>query len=200
MTDDPIMEFKEPFSLFEQWLNEAKQEPKIKEPTAMTIATRAKDGDLTSRVVLCRGWSQKGFVFYTNYQSLKGQNLEFDPHISALFYWDPLFRQIKISGTAKKIDRADSVAYWNQRPRENQLSQWVSRQSETVASREKLDSLWKAANEEFNGKPIPCPEYWGGFLIEPKSMEFWIGQSNRLHDSFIFKRLNTHWTIARLFP
>lgn len=200
MSDHPIFQYQEPFSLLDQWIKEAQGEPKIKEATAMTVTTRSQGGELTSRVVLCRGWSQNGLVFYSNYKSLKGKDLESDPHISALFYWDPLFRQIKISGKATKTSRADSVNYWNQRPRENQLSQWISRQSEQVDSRATLNQLWQKAEKDFEGKPIPCPEHWGGYLIEPITIEFWIGQTNRLHDSFVFKRSGTTWTIARLFP
>ena len=201
-SDDWIMEIganSQPMTIFSAWMEEAKAHPGIKEPSAMSVATVGA-GDLHSRVVLCRAWSDAGFMFFTNYNSVKGQDLARDPRVAAVFYWDPMFRQVCISGRAKKTSRADSQTYWKARPRDNQLSQFISRQSETVASREDLEAAWTKANKDFAGREVPCPEHWGGYLIEPSKIEFWVGHTGRLHDRYQFEKSASAWTFRRLCP
>lgn len=189
-----------PLDLFNAWMADAKAEPKIKDPNAMALATVNRSGEPQLRVVLCKSWSEEGFVFYTNYNSRKGRDILENPLVAANFYWDPLFRQVKIVGRAKKTSRAISEAYWKSRPRESQLSQWISHQSETVDSRVTLEKAWHAAEMKFASSEIPCPEHWGGYVIEPSAIEFWLGQPGRLHDRFVFEKSNSTWTLRRLYP
>ncbi len=189
-----------PFSIFEEWMTKAKAAPQIREPTAMTVSTFNSTGDLHSRVVLCKQWSEEGFVFYSNYQSRKGAELEKNKHVALLFYFDPFFKQIKISGTAEKTSRETSVAYWRSRHRDSQLSQFISQQSQPIGSRAELEALWAAADKKYADQEIPCPEHWGGYLVRPKTFEFWIGYVHRLHDRFEFEKAPTGWTFRRLCP
>lgn len=190
----------DPLTVFEEWMKEAKAEKAIREPTAMALATSGKSGELGVRVVLCKDWSEKGFVFFTNYHSRKGLDLARNSAAAAVFYWDPLFRQVKIEGEVEKTSRAESDAYWNSRPRDSQLSQFVSRQSEVITSRENLEKAWAEADKRFQGLTIPCPIHWGGYVIKPRSIEFWIGRPGRLHDRFSFEKDAVGWTFRRLSP
>lgn len=191
----------DPMLAFDAWMNEAKQNAAIREPSAMSVATVDKKGQVHTRVVLCRGWSDGGFTFFTNYHSQKGHDLDQSPSIGAVFYWDPMFRQVKISGRAEKTSRQVSVDYWNARPRANQLSQYVSKQSEELPTRELLDQAWADAENKFLNQPIPCPEHWGGYRIEPSEIEFWLGQTGRLHDRWVYRKNQTGpWTFRRLYP
>lgn len=198
--DPDIGADSQPLDVFKTWLSAAQHHPHIREATAMTVATTGPDGALHGRVVLCKQWSEAGFVFFTNYQSRKGLDLNQNDQVAAVFYWDALFRQIKISGHAQRISRADSSAYWKGRPRESQLSQYISRQSEVAASRQELERAWHQAEVEFKGKVIPCPAHWGGYLIVPQQLEFWIGRPGRLHDRFQFEKTRPGWTFRRLYP
>lgn len=165
----------------------------------MSLATT--DGkELHSRIVLCRGWGEEGFTFYTNYNSRKGVDLAANPEASAVFYWDPVFRQVCISGKVTKTARADSEKYWNARERDSQISQYVSHQSQEVKSREELEQNWTKAEQEFAGKAIPCPAHWGGYVLVPRKIEFWIGRPGRLHDRYEFQRQKTSWSFRRLYP
>jgi pyridoxamine 5'-phosphate oxidase len=188
-----------PLDVFKLWLEEATNHPGIKEASAMSLAT--SDGkELHSRIVLCRGWDQKGFTFFTNYNSRKGLDLAADHEASAVFYWDPVFRQVCISGTVSKTSREVSESYWNGRPRESQLSQYISHQSQPVDSREELEKAWTKAEQEFADRAIPCPKHWGGYVLEPRCIEFWIGRPGRLHDRFEFRKAKQGWAFRRLFP
>ena len=189
-----------PFKIFETWLAEAKTHPGIKEATAMAFATVGATGDLHNRIVLLKDFSDQGFTFFTNYASLKGQDLKSHPKAAAVFYWDPMFRQVKISGRVEKVERSISEAYWASRPRESQISQFISKQSQPVDSRETLDNEWAKAEVEFRGREIPCPADWGGYLIVPQLIEFWIGRAGRLHDRLVFEKHNSAWTFRRLYP
>lgn len=189
-----------PLDVFTAWMADAQAEPRIKEPNAMALATVNRAGEPQLRVVLCKVWSEEGFIFYTNYNSRKGHDISENPRVAANFYWDPLFRQVKITGLAKKTSRTVSETYWNSRARESQLSQWISHQSETVDSRATLEKAWHAAETKFAGREIPCPEHWGGYLIEPTAIEFWVGQPGRLHDRFYYEKRSSTWTLSRLYP
>lgn len=188
-----------PFEIFESWFQKAKSTPGIKEPSAMTLSTCSKEQP-ASRVVLLKEINSDGFIFYTNYKSQKSKHLDQNPQASLLFYWDPLGLQVRVSGLAHKVKREISEEYWGTRPRGSQLSQWISHQSEIAESREQLEGLVEQAEREFEGKPIPCPKDWGGFVLIPKVFEFWIGRENRLHDRFKFTRQDGDWAVVRLFP
>lgn len=189
-----------PLHIFDLWMTEAKTNGLIREPTAMCVATGNAAGELHVRTVLCKHWSNDGFVFFTNYQSQKGRDLAERPNAAAVFYWDPLARQIKLSGEVQKTTRAESEQYWASRPRESQLSQYISHQSQPVASREAMEEAWKQADIKFKDREIPCPENWGGFVLRPQVIEFWVGQPGRLHDRYEYRKSETHWTFRRLYP
>lgn len=189
----------QPLTVFETWMQEVKLLG-LKEPAAMTLATVDAEGAPHARIVLCRGWSTEGFVFYTNYASQKGQDLAANPRASLVFYWDVLQRQIRIDGEVVKTSAQESDEYWRKRARESQLSQYVSRQSEPVASREELERAQKAAEEKFAGRDVPRPEHWGGYRLKPKAIEFWMGRPGRLHDRHQYVKTNEHWTYRRLSP
>lgn len=189
-----------PIDIFNHWMDEARAHSGIREPIAMALATEDSEGRLHNRVVLCKSWSENGFTFFTNYLSAKGRDLAHRPFAGAVFYWDPLVRQVRISGPVEKVSRQESEEYWRSRPRDSQLSQYISRQSEEVSSREELERLKALAATEFEGREVPCPEHWGGYLLLPESMEFWIGQPGRLHDRFQFQKSRNAWTFRRLYP
>jgi pyridoxamine 5'-phosphate oxidase len=189
-----------PLQLLESWIGEARADAKVKEPTAMSISTLNSNGAISSRIVLLKEIQSEELVFYTNYLSPKGEDLKLNPRIAALFYWDPLFRQVRIEGSVSLSSRQQSEEYWNSRPRESQLSQWISNQSRPAKDRHELTSLVDQARKDFDGKPIPCPEHWGGYQIQPDKIEFWVGQENRLHDRFLFLKQKGLWTAQRLFP
>lgn len=200
MQEADILKLTEPYGLFEQWMSEAKANSDVREATAMSLATVSAEGTPQVRVVLCKSWGPEGFTFFTNYDSQKGRDLAKHPTVACDFYWDAMFRQIKIVGTVAKTSRAESEAYWKTRPRDSQLSQFISKQSEIAASRAQLETLWQQADEQFKNKEIPCPLNWGGYRITPKTIEFWFGRKSRLHDRFLFEKVQSNWTIARLFP
>ena len=183
-------------------MTEARATPTIKEANAMSVATVNSRGHVHARVVLCKSWSAEGFVFYTNYESQKGQDLAQNPNAAAVFYWDPLFKQVKVSGEMNKTSRETSVAYWDSRARDSQLSQYISRQSQPAPSREQLERDWAAADAQFKDRPVPCPEHWGGYRLNPRSIEFWVGRHGRLHDRHVFSRpgADQSWTYTRLYP
>ena len=189
-----------PLDIFTAWMAEAKADPAVREATAMTVATQGPGGELHARVVLCKEWTDEGFFFYSNYHSQKGRDLEADPEAAAVFYWDPLFRQVRVVGRARRTSREISERYWNSRPRASQISGFVSHQSAPVASREALTAEWAETERRFAGRPIPCPPHWGGYVLEPRRIEFWFGQPNRLHDRFEFEKTPTNWTFRRLSP
>lgn len=190
----------QPIDIFKAWMDEAKKQPGIREATAMAVSTLSGQGQLHSRVVLCKDWTAEGFTFFSNYKSRKGLDLQQNAQASAVFYWDPMFRQVCISGKVSRTSRQVSEEYWNSRPRASQLSQWISRQSQEASSREELERLWQEADHKFTGKQIPCPEHWGGYLLVMDCIEFWLGQANRLHDRYEFQKSGNHWTFRRLYP
>ncbi len=189
-----------PLKILEAWIEEARADARVKEPTAMSISTLGASGVISSRIVLLKEIQNEDLVFYTNYLSPKGEDLKLNPKIAALFYWDPLFRQVRFEGSVKQSSRQQSEKYWNSRPRESQLSQWISNQSRPAKDRFELKNLVDQARKDFDGKPIPCPEHWGGYQIRPDKIEFWIGQDNRLHDRFVFLKQQEVWKSQRLFP
>ena len=166
-----------------------------------SIATVNADGVPSIRTVLLKDISNDGLTFYTNYDSRKGLELAENSKIAVNFYWDKTFKQIKILGTTEKVPRETSEAYWKTRPRESQISQWVSKQSQPVSSLVELNDLYTNAELELSNKEIPCPKNWGGYLIKPYEIEFWTGKAHRFHDRFKFlKKESSNWLGQRLFP
>jgi pyridoxamine 5'-phosphate oxidase len=166
----------------------------------MTLATAAKDGQPSARVVLLKSFDEHGFVFYTNYQSRKGQDLAENPRASLLFYWSQLWRQVRIDGVVEKISAAESETYFQSRPLGSKLGAWASNQSEVVADRETLEARFAELEKRFGGQ-VPRPEHWGGYRLRPNSIEFWQGRDNRLHDRLRYRLQDDGgWVIQRLGP
>ncbi len=180
---------------------EAQQASQISEPTAMILASASPQGEVTTRTLLLKELGPEGLIFYSNYQSEKGRQLAENPQASLHFYWDPLFRQVRIQGTVQKLSRQKSETYWRSRDRESQLSQWVSRQSEPLEEGKSLDQLVQEARNQHEGREVPCPKHWGGYLLKPELMEFWVGRPHRLHDRVRFLRQDQNlWKSQQLYP
>ena len=190
----------DPVNQFLAWLEEAFQEGVI-EPTAMSLATSSRDGFTLMRTVLLKGIDQRGFVFYTNLKSRKALQINENPQVSLLFPWLALERQVLITGTAERLPLKESLEYFSSRPRESQLSAWASHQSEPISSREALEMIWANMKDKFAHGKVPLPSFWGGYRIQPKTIEFWQGGKMRLHDRFeYFKAKDRTWQIRRLSP
>jgi pyridoxamine 5'-phosphate oxidase len=190
----------DPLAQFDKWWQEAIHAG-IDEPNAMTLATASADGMPDARIVLLKGFSEKGFAFYTNYQSVKGQQLLENPRAALVFFWKELERQVRISGLVSLASGKMSDDYFNSRPEGSQIGAWASPQSEPIESREWLEENERMMEREFNGKTIPRPPHWGGYLVRPVRMEFWQGRPSRLHDRLLYSLQPTGaWKIERLAP
>ena len=189
-----------PIRQFANWFTAA-IEASIRDVNAMSLATAGRDARPSVRIVLLKSFDQDGFVFFTNYESAKGKQLEANPYAALGFYWIELDRQIRLSGKVEKTSREESQAYFHSRPVGSQLGAWASRQSEIVDARRVLDARMAEMTERFRNKRIPLPPHWGGYRLKPEIMEFWQGRRNRLHDRFCYTRLaNRSWQIDRLAP
>ena len=187
-----------PFQQFRTWFDEARAADII-EPNAMTLATADENGVPSARIVLLKGLDERGFVFYTNYESRKGQELARNPHAALVFWWGALERQVRIEGSTSRIDRAESEAYFHSRPQDSQLGAWASEQSRPV-TREQLEQRMADLKAQYDGKPIPKPEHWCGYRLSPSAIEFWQGRSSRLHDRLRYQLQGDSWTVERLAP
>ena len=189
----------DPFSMFRRWLREA-LDAGLHEPNAMVLSTVAGDGRPSSRMVLLKGLDEHGFVLFTNHTSRKADELAANPRCTLLFPWHPLERQVRIEGTASVLDRGEVETYHRTRPREAQLGAWASRQSQPVASRAELAAAYDAVAARFEGQDVPVPDHWGGYRIEPESVEFWQGRPGRMHDRLVYGRDGDGWRTQRLAP
>ncbi len=191
---------KDPIEQFEKWFLEA-VESKVPEANAMNLATVNSEGKPGSRIVLLKGIEDRKFIFYTNYQSQKGTELEENPACALTFFWPELERQIRIEGNAFRVDEKKSVAYFQSRPRGSQVGAWSSPQSTVIESREILEERKRKIEEKFEGVTVlPKPHQWGGFEIDPIMIEFWQGRPSRLHDRIQYVKVDTIWKIQRLAP
>ncbi|XP_043910908.1 pyridoxine-5'-phosphate oxidase [Protopterus annectens] len=204
----------DPIKQFAEWFKEVAACPSIGEANAMCLATCTKDGRPSARVVLLKGFGEDGFKFFTNYESRKGRELESNPFASLVFYWEPFKRQVRIEGHVERLSETESQEYFQTRPKGSQIGAWVSRQSSVVPDREYLRKKNAEFEEKYKDTDVPKPDYWGGYVVKPEVIEFWQGQTNRLHDRIVFRRPKeeeildsgmTHqgengWVYERLFP
>jgi pyridoxamine 5'-phosphate oxidase len=196
---DPASAAGDPIEQVRAWLHAAR-EAGIYEAEAMTVSTVGEDGRPSSRYVLLRGLDERGFSFFTNYESAKGRQLAANPYAALTFGWLTLHRSVRVEGPAERLPEAESDAYFASRPRGAQLGAWASPQSTAIESREQLDRALAAAETRFADGAVPRPEHWGGFLVRPERVEFWEGRPNRLHDRVRYTRDGDGWRIERLAP
>lgn len=189
----------DPVEQFNQWFQEAKQDNVI-EPNAMILSTVSSDGHPSARTVLLKGVDDGDFVFYTNYESRKAREMEANPNVSLLFPWLIVERQVKVQGSISKVSAEDSLQYFQTRPRGSRLGAWASEQSSVIQSREVLELSLDRYKREFADKDIPMPDNWGGYRVKIRSIEFWQGGENRLHDRFLYRRDEGGWKVERLAP
>lgn len=194
LRSDPMLQFTE-------WFEQA-QKAEIADPTAMTLATVDSNGQPSQRTVLLKYYDEKGFVFFTNYESRKAKEMQDNTRVSLLFVWLDLERQVMINGIASKISAAESAKYFMSRPKESQMAAWVSSQSHPLSSRQMLLQKFDEMKRKIGAGKVPLPSFWGGYRVEPVEIEFWQGRKNRLHDRFLYSRTGEAkvWAIERLAP
>jgi pyridoxamine 5'-phosphate oxidase len=189
-----------PFRQFERWFEEAKEhQPQL--PEAMTVSTASADGQVSSRMSLLKGFDQRGFVFYTNYNSRKSAQISENPRVALCFYWAALERQVRVEGVAVKVAEEESDAYFATRPRGSQLGAWASHQTAVIHGRGDLEHRFHELETTYRDRPVPRPPHWGGYRVIPVEIEFWQGRPDRLHDRFVYRlREPKDWIIERLSP
>lgn len=190
---------KDPFVQFNNWFSEI-VDAKIIDPSAMVLATVAETNMPSARIVLLKEVDEKGFVFFTNYLSRKAKDLGTNPNASLLFYWKEMDRQLRIEGIIEKVKTKISEDYFHTRPRESQISAWVSKQSSIIPDRNFLEKKYNELDEKFGNDEIPLPDYWGGYRLIPEYFEFWQGRESRLHDRICYREEKGNWKIFRLAP
>jgi pyridoxamine 5'-phosphate oxidase len=188
----------DPLQQFKNWF-QAAISAELPEPNAMTLATVDSNGQPSSRVVLLKDVTPRGFTFYTNHQSRKGRELAANPRASVTFFWPGLERQVSVRGKCEKVSRQEAEAYFKSRPIGNRRGAWASDQSSPIPNREYLEQKLKEVTARFGDNP-PLPEYWGGYLLVPETVDFWQGRPSRLHDRFLYTRLADGWKLERLSP
>ncbi|MFJ4779302.1 pyridoxamine 5'-phosphate oxidase [Streptomyces sp. NPDC088762] len=193
LADDPMRQFA-------RWFQQA-ADAQVFEPNAMIVSTATADGRPSSRTVLLKQFGERGFVFFTNYASRKGRELDENPHIALLFPWHPIARQVVVTGTAARVGRDETAAYFRSRPHGSQLGAWASEQSTVIGSRAELDRRYAELAARYpEGEQVPVPPQWGGYRVTPDEVEFWQGHENRLHDRLRYVLDADKWRIERLCP
>lgn len=188
-----------PFEQFSLWFEEA-MKSELPEPNAMILATASKEGKPSVRALLLKGFDEKGFVFYTNYESRKGKELAENNSASILFFWAELERQVRLEGTVEKLSAIESKKYFDTRPYKSRIGAWASNQSEVIENRFHIVKKFIKYFVKFHSTDIPLPDYWGGYILKPVVFEFWQGRANRLHDRVRYSKTDGHWKIERLSP
>jgi pyridoxamine 5'-phosphate oxidase len=203
MTDETLDERsveRDPIKQFKLWFDSAVA-AKLPLPEAMSLATVTRDGKPTSRMVLLKSFDNDGFVFYTNYLSAKAKDLETNPNVALTFFWPQLEKQVRIEGPVAKTSADESRRYFEVRPRESQIGAWASAQSEVISGRDELEKRQAELEETYRDQPVPWPEHWGGYRLNPDRIEFWKGRVGRLHDRIVYERQSDgSWSIKRLAP
>jgi pyridoxamine 5'-phosphate oxidase len=189
----------DPFTQFRRWLADVVQAAFV-EPNATVLATAGTNGAPSARTVLLKGVDSSGFVFFSNYMSRKGRQIAESPRASLLFPWHPIARQVEVGGVVERLGAEESAAYWATRPRGSQLGAWASRQSSVVASRDVLEERLARLTERYADRPVPPPDFWGGYRVVPETVEFWQGRADRMHDRLRYRRDGDVWVVERLAP
>lgn len=190
---------KNPIEQYAIWFEEAVN-AQLLDPYAMSLTTVSAEGQPSTRIVYMRGIKAGGFVFYTNYKSDKGRNLEGNNKVALNFFWGELERQVRVEGEAEKLSDEESDAYFNQRPRESQIGAWASAQSEEITDRKQLEEQVAYYTEKFKDVKVPRPAHWGGYVVKPTKIEFWQGRPSRLHDRIIYIKDGNDWSQSRISP
>jgi len=190
---------KDPFKLFGEWFSDAKRAGLFLHE-AITLATCTKDGVPSARMMLLKGFDERGFVFYSNYESRKARELDENPKAAIISHWPILERQIRIEGDVEKLTSEESTAYFHSRPRGSQLGAWASAQSSPLESPEMLKQRFKEIEAKYPQGPVPLPPFWGGYRLKPQRIEFWQGRLNRLHDRVRYDNSGDGWEMVRLYP
>lgn len=189
----------DPFKQFDIWFKEAK-DIGLKDPNAMNVASATKNGIPSSRMVLLKSYDENGFIFYTNYTSRKSKEIIDNPNVALNFFWDALERQVRVEGKVSKVDPKISDEYFSSRSRLSQLGAHASNQSEIIENYDVITSKLNELEKKYDGKEIPRPDHWGGFIIVPTTIEFWQGHEGRIHDRLKFYKENSKWKLVRLSP
>ncbi len=190
----------DPIAQFHRWFDDVLA-AQVLEGNAMSLATADASGAPSVRMVLLKALDERGFSFFSNYESRKAAEIEANPRAALCFHWKELERQVRATGSIEKLSRAESEEYFHQRPRISQLGAWASRQSSVIEGRETLDDAHRLLEERFSGEPVPMPDFWGGYLLRPVEIEFWQGRPGRLHDRLHYHRQSDQsWLISRLSP
>ncbi|GGZ14420.1 pyridoxamine 5'-phosphate oxidase [Streptomyces nitrosporeus] len=191
----------DPMEQFAHWFSQVAAGGSLHEPNAMVVSTATAGGRPSSRTVLLKHYDARGFVFFTNYASRKGRELAENPYVSLLFPWHPMTRQVIVTGTAARVGRDETVAYFRTRPHGSQLGAWASEQSTVIGTRRELVARYEELAARYpEGEKVPAPPHWGGFRVVPDSIEFWQGHENRLHDRLRYVREGAGWRVERLCP
>ncbi|HIK17773.1 MAG TPA: pyridoxamine 5'-phosphate oxidase [Leptolyngbyaceae cyanobacterium M33_DOE_097] len=189
----------DPIHQFQRWFDQA-VESEVPEPNAMTLATATKTGIPSARIVLLKGLDEQGFVFYTNYESRKAQDLAENPQAALVFLWHELERQVRVEGAIEKVSDAETTAYFHSRPLSSQIGAWASEQSRVIPDREVLEQSYLSLEAKYKDQEIPRPPHWGGYRVKPYQVEFWQGRPSRLHDRLRYRLVAHEWVIERLAP
>lgn len=190
----------DPVEQFIRWFDEARN-AQLPEPNAMHLATVSTDGKPSGRIVLLKGVENRQFLFYSNYQSRKGKEIDKCPYVALTFFWAELERQVRIEGIISKLNEQTSIKYFHSRPRDSQIGAWTSPQSQPIEDRSQLDKRKENYDRKFENQEVPKPSYWGGYAIDPQAIEFWQGRPSRLHDRILYQKTpDDSWQIQRLAP
>jgi pyridoxamine 5'-phosphate oxidase len=189
----------DPIARFHEWF-EAARAAGVAFPETMTLATASADGAPSARMVLLKGADADGFIFFTGYESRKGQELAANPRAALVLYWQAVGRQVRVEGPVERVPEAESAEYWATRPRGSRLAAWTSRQSRPLSGRDELEARYAEMESEYEGRDVPLPPHWGGFRVRPEAIEFWEHRDDRLHDRVRYTRGRDGWASERLWP